>query len=284
MRLLYLFAFVFILKSGCGQNFSSELQSMVNAENAFAKYSKEKNTRDAFLLYLTDSTVLFDKNGPVKGKKSWKERNPDSSLLFWRPVFVGIAKSGELGFSTGPWEWSPTKEAKPEAHGYFASIWKKSNDGWRLALDIGILMPGPESNSAPLRASNPLGTLREQISKTAVRQAFLNVDRNYNNKLNEDGVAFLKQNFSNDGLILRNGSFPTYFPFNSIAGTEHKFKFSPSGGDVATSNDLGYSFGRVQFEYTESGSVKSTDANFLRVWKVVEGNWKIILDVISLPN
>ena len=80
MKLLCFFTLTILLHSVGAQDFSSELQSMVDAENAFAKYSKEKNTRDAFLMYLTDSTVLFDKNGPIKGKKSWTERSPQQQF------------------------------------------------------------------------------------------------------------------------------------------------------------------------------------------------------------
>ncbi|HEX6224249.1 MAG TPA: nuclear transport factor 2 family protein, partial [Chryseolinea sp.] len=132
MKFYFVFAFVFLFASANAQNFSPALQSMVDAENAFARHSKEKNTRDAFLLYLTDSTVLFDKSGPAWGKKSWQERTPNTSLLFWQPLLVGISKDGDLGFSTGPWEWAPSREAKPEAYGYFASVWRKFSDGWKL--------------------------------------------------------------------------------------------------------------------------------------------------------
>ena len=186
---------------------------MVDAENAFAKYSKEQNTRDAFLMYLTDSTVLFDKNGPMKGKRSWTERSPNTSLLFWRPVFVGISKSSDLGFSTGPWEWSPTKEAtKPEAHGYYASVWQKFPDGWKLALDLGVLLPGPETNTPVLHSSNPKGVSRKSSAKKMTKNAILQVDRNYNHKLNAVGLGFIKEDFSNNGLILRTGSFQITIP------------------------------------------------------------------------
>ena len=285
MKLLCFFTLAILLNSVDAQDFSSELQSMVDAENAFAKYSKEINTRDAFLKYLTDSTVLFDKHGPTKGKKSWTERSVNSSLLFWRPVFVGISKSGDLGFSTGPWEWSPTKEStKPEAHGYFASIWQKFPDGWKLALDLGTLIPGPEANTTPLHSSNPKGVSRKSDAKARMKDAFLDVDKNYNNKLNEDGMALINEEFSKDGLILRTGSFPRYYPFSDPSSSEYRFKFNLLGGDVASSNDLGYSYGRVRLESAPAGSGKSTDANFFRVWKVEDGTWKIVLDVIAVQN
>ena len=285
MKLLCFFTLAILLNSVAAQDFSSELQAMVDAENAFAKYSREINTRDAFLKYLTDSTVLFDKNGPMRGKKSWAERSVNSSLLFWRPVFVGISKSGDLGFSTGPWEWSTTKEStKPEAHGYYATMWQKFPEGRKMALDLGVLMPGPEANTAPLHSSNPKGVSRKSAAKATMKDAFLDVDKSYNNKLNESGIALVKEDFSKDGLILRTGSFPRYYPFSDLSSSGHKFKFSPLGGAVASSNDLGYTFGRVRLEPIDDGLAKPADANFFRVWKVEDGTWKIVLDVITVQN
>ena len=67
-----------------------------------------------------------------------------------------------------------------------------------------------------------------------MKDAFLDVDKNYNNKLNEGGIALIKEDFSKDGLILRTGSFPRYYPFSDLSPSEHKFKFSPLGGAVAS--------------------------------------------------
>ncbi len=40
-----------------------------------------------------------------------------------------------------------------------------------------------------------------------MKDTFLDVDKNYNNKLNESGIALIKEDFSKDGFILRTGSF-----------------------------------------------------------------------------
>ena len=277
-----LIPFIVILSSTTfAQQFSSELQAMVDTENAFAKYSKDKNTRDAFLLYLTDSTVLFDKGGPKKGRKEWEERTPNNSLLFWYPVFVGIAGSGDLGFSTGPWEWSPAKDAaKAEAHGYYATLWQKFPEGWKMALDIGGLMPGPQPNIPALHASNPKGKSR----KTKTKGVLADVDKAYMDKLNAKGAGYITENFSPDALMIRSGDFPDYYPFKNIHDKRHNFKFSPVGGDVSSANDLGYAYGRVQFDLEKDGATVLAHASFFRVWKQEDGEWKIVLDVIGAQN
>jgi ketosteroid isomerase-like protein len=281
MKILSIAFLTILIDTTFAQKFSSELEAMVDTENAFAKYSKEKNTRDAFLLYLTDSTVLFERDGPVKGRKQWEERSPNNSLLFWYPVFVGISNSGDLGFSTGPWEWSPTKEAaKPEAHGYYATLWQKFPDGWKMALDMGGLMPGPQSNIAPLHASNPRG----KPGKTKKIGSMLDVDKIYIDKLNAQGIGYIAENFSADALMIRSGAFPDYFPFKNLNETRSNFKFTPAGGDVSSAKDLGYTYGRVQFETKKDNATAMTHAGFFRVWKLEDGEWKIVLDVIGAEN
>lgn len=268
--------------SSLAQELTPALQSMVNAEIAFANYSKEKNTRDAFLAYLTDSTVLFDKSGPIIGKKSWETLTPNNSLLYWRPVFVGISRDGGIGFSTGPWEWSADKkDPKPAAFGYYATIWEKSADGWKMAVDIGCPFQGPESNTAMLHASNPIGAAAEPKEIAAAN--FSRADALYSEKLNSQFKGSLSDFFTKDALMLRPGMMPEYFPFKNLTASDPKVRFIKVGSGVSSSGDLAYSYGKLE-EEAKDGTVGSVKASFLRVWKKENTSWKIVLDVVGSPN
>lgn len=250
---------------------------MIDAENAFAKMSKEKNMRDAFLANLTDSTILYTKDGPVKGKQSWIERQPNSNLLFWWPVFVGISASGDLGFSTGPWQWSETKEAQPVAHGYFVSVWKKIGSEWKLASDIGSPMPGPDASAAALHSSSP----RNNAGKGKnVKGILMDVDRRYNEEIRKKGVSYISENFSKDAMLKYPRAFPDYFPFETTS-TIVRPDFTILGGEMSQSNDLGYTYGRVTASITDNNSLTPYTANFLRVWNYENNAWKIVIEVIS---
>src|SRR6266540_2656887 len=52
----------------------------------------------------------------VNGKKFWREAKKDP-VISWRPIFASISRSGELGYTTGPWE--SRKSEKPDAFGHF---------------------------------------------------------------------------------------------------------------------------------------------------------------------
>src|SRR5512145_3252780 len=93
------------------------LQEMVKTEQAFSKMAEEKKTRDAFMAFIADDGLLF-RPGAVNGK-TWMLENPvpaseKKPLLAWQPAFAGMAASGDMGFTTGPWEFkNDIKDEKP---------------------------------------------------------------------------------------------------------------------------------------------------------------------------
>jgi ketosteroid isomerase-like protein len=114
-------------------------RALVQMEHDFAKAAAAKGTRDAFLEFLADDGILFQP-GTVNGKKWWTERPPRKGLLSWTPIFADVARSGDLGYTTGPWEFRPNgPDDKPVAFGQYFTIWKKQNDGsWKAVLDRGV--------------------------------------------------------------------------------------------------------------------------------------------------
>src|SRR5438552_15104088 len=114
-------------------------RALVEMEHAFAKAAATKGTRDAFLEFLADDGVIFQP-GPVNGKKLWGERPSRKGLLSWEPIFADVSRAGDLGYTTGPWEFRPNgPDDQPIAFGQYFTIWKKQRDGsWKAVLDRGV--------------------------------------------------------------------------------------------------------------------------------------------------
>jgi len=91
------------------------VQSLIDAEQGYNKLAQEKNFAAASVQVFADDGVAFAP-GPVNGKKLWSTET-DPPILTWRPIFATISRSGDLGYTTGPWElrkakeWPPLKEA-----------------------------------------------------------------------------------------------------------------------------------------------------------------------------
>jgi ketosteroid isomerase-like protein len=126
---------------------------MVNTEQSFSKMAEEQNARDAFLAFIADDGLLF-RPGAVNGKK-WMQEHPvppsdKNPLLAWQPAFAGMSASGDMGFTTGPWEFKADRsDEKPSGYGHFVTVWKKQADGtWKFVVDLGISHPqsgGPQT-------------------------------------------------------------------------------------------------------------------------------------------
>ncbi|HEV7844168.1 MAG TPA: nuclear transport factor 2 family protein, partial [Pyrinomonadaceae bacterium] len=154
---------------------SSDLDSLVNTERAFARRAAEEGTRDAFLAFLADDGIVFAP-GPTNGKKSWEARPSRPGLLSWGPIYADISVAGDMGYDTGPWEFRPKgAEDKPVAFGNFMTIWKKQPDGtFKFMLDLGISNPQPVT-AQTLSFSNVKSKAAKNASDAGIEAGRTNV-------------------------------------------------------------------------------------------------------------
>jgi ketosteroid isomerase-like protein len=120
---------------------ADDFEDMVAAERAFAADASTRSTREAFVAALADDGLVFAP-GPTSGKRVWESRPVDKNKLEWAPAVAEIASSGDLGYTSGPWRFTPDGAGKPSASGQFFTVWKKQADGkWKLVIDHGVSGP-----------------------------------------------------------------------------------------------------------------------------------------------
>lgn len=282
---------LFLLFSGSlmqKPNLRTHFDSLVEAERNFAKTSVTTSTREAFLANLSDESILFRPH-PVQGKK-WTLDSPSSTdLLTWKPIFADIAQSGELGFTTGPWEYRVTRtpDEKPVAYGDYVTVWKKQADGnWKIMIDIGIVHAQPTTNlefQAPPLPED--GSEKGSQAKPAKvdKNALLGLDQELSKTIAAKGIAagWLSR-VANDGRLYRNKSFPFVgkeMISKALYDVKGEISFQPKGGEISSSGDLGYTFGQCEIK-TEG---KTTEYfNYLHIWKRQSDNsMKIELDLLN---
>lgn len=136
-----------------------------------------------------------------------------SSLLSWQPIFAAVSLAGDLGYTTGPWEFKKDiKDAKPSAFGNFMTVWRKQADGnWKFALDLGISNPEPKTTTPRWQPDNiqPGTGSFKRIDPEAARTALLNVDRDFSKASADQGPreAFLLY-AAKDVRLFRSDHFP----------------------------------------------------------------------------
>lgn len=266
------------LRAQDGQS-PAPVRSLIEAEMTFARMASEKGTRDSFLAFLAEDSVVFEP-GPRNGRKVWTGHRPSPDVLTWRPAFVTVSQAGDLGYSTGPWEWKKEpSNSKPTAYGQFFSIWQKQKEGaWKVALDLGVDTPAPiatpdtpEPEAAePAKRAGDEATARAELHKT--QRAFFAASE-------KDNGAAVATYASADVRVYRQGVFPAIGrdAARVMLTSDHApAKFSRAGGKVSGSADLAYEYGAFAVEhndFTERG-------NYVTVWKISpEGDWKLAIDL-----
>ena len=257
------------------------LQEMVKTEQAFSKMAEEKNARDAFMTFIADDGLLF-RPGAVNGKK-WMLEHPvppsdKKPLLAWQPAYAGMAASGDMGFTTGPWEAkADIKDEKPAAYGHFMTVWKKQADGsWRFVVDLGISHPqsgGPQAHWEPAVAKN---VTFKPVDATSARKSLLDRDQAYT-------VSEFASYASPDVRLYRLNKLPFIgrdAAAAELASTKATIAWHPISADVSQAGDLGYTHGT--YETSDDTKTVIQRGSYVRIWKQENGVWRIVMDVTSI--
>ncbi|HBB96487.1 MAG TPA: hypothetical protein DC054_13955 [Blastocatellia bacterium] len=255
-------------------------RALVEMEHAFAKAAATKGTRDAFLEFLADDGIIFQP-GPVNGKKFWSERQPRKGLLSWEPIFADVSRAGDLGYTTGPWEFRPNgPDDPPVAFGQYFTIWKKQGDGsWRAVLDRGVSSEKSFATKLllfPLHDESSVGDTKFDVSRG--RAALIKLEEEFSTLSARKGATAAADVYlASDVRVLRQNIAPVVGKENAlvlISGNAGTLTWKPAMADVSASGDLGYTYGAFDLK---RGDLVIEHGSYVRVWK----KQRVVLDVMS---
>ena len=269
---------------------AAELQSLVRAERAFARDAAARGTRAAFLAAIADDGVLFRATGAVNGKKFYEESPGRPGLLSWDPVYADVSRAGDLGYTTGPWEFRPKgPEDKPVAFGYFMTIWRKQPDGaWKFALDLGTGNPEPKTQppalsfSRDFRQNNDRDKLDQDRAR--VERELLRMEGEFSKASGADAAAAFASYAADDVRLMREGYLPVTDKASAqraVAARGGALTWEPAKAEAARSGDLGYTYGTYELRgATKEGQPAQPErGNYVHVWKrKPDGRWRVVLD------
>jgi ketosteroid isomerase-like protein len=274
------------------KNQGDDLKSMVETERAFSHLSEEKGTREAFAAFIAADGILFRPTA-VLGRKWMQEHplppSPTRPLLSWQPIFAAVSGAGDLGYTTGPWQFKPDiKDAKPAAFGNFMTVWRKQADGsWKFALDLGISNPEPKNPASTWQPDNIQRSAKRlaKVDQEAARTALLTADREFSKAAADQGAreAFLSY-AAKDIRLFRDDHFPFVgktAAADALTPITAEWTWKPAFAGVSVSGDLGYSYGVYELREKSGARLVSERGNYARVWKKVNGEWKLVVDVAN---
>ena len=286
MRRYFTLLFLFLLPTETifGQQSNGRVNSLIAAENYFAAYAKDKGIRDAFLKVSDENTLLY-KPDLVKAEVFFdkKSRN-DSGKLDWSPSFSKISKSGDWGFTSGPYSYSINFRATT-VYGQYLSVWRTTSKGvWKLALRCEMIHPKP-SNEPDLSFIDPKNfRFFRQIAEGRLKQReelILTTDKLFSKTLLDNQRLAYDTFFAEEGRLL----FPGYEPVigktkvnNFLSRQQIGVETIPSVANRALGSDLAYTYGKALI--TRDGITKMF--SYTRIWESQEGlTWNILLEIYT---
>ncbi|MBZ5498154.1 MAG: nuclear transport factor 2 family protein [Acidobacteriia bacterium] len=266
----------------------SALEAVVKSEQAFAQAAAEKGTRDAFLAFLAEDSVLF-RPQPVPGRKWLLEHPPAPGKLSWRPVFADVSAAGDLGYTTGPYEFrKQASDTVPASYGNYFTIWQKQPGGaWKVLIDYGTPNPPPSTavpDFDPRQASPPLAQ-KPGVSSEGVTDTLTALDRKLSIISMTRGAAALNSYIAEEARFLRAERQPAVGrkEVRALMPAEPgSWTWEPMKSGVSNSWDLGYTYGTFKLHTKRAVDQTAKSGFYLRVWKKQPvGDWKITIDIVS---
>lgn len=265
------------------------LEMMVATERSFADRSKYYGIRAAFLEFMTENSVVF-RPLPTNGRYWALAMQESRDTLAWEPDFARIAQRGDLGVTSGPWEYTAVDSsgATEKAWGHFLSIWELVTDGdrqgqMRVVLDIGVSHPKPAAPPTyDFRADSSAGEPRLLIgaAKKTEEKGVLAAEQKLAKKASGGKFAeALAAQARPDLRLYRPGVAPIVglAPAREhLAADLSRWKWVPDEVRIAKSGELAYSYG-VARAPAKAGTDSTT---FVRVWQRDPGSdWRVLIDL-----
>jgi ketosteroid isomerase-like protein len=247
-------------------------EPVIAAERGFAAAAHAGDVAAAFRANMAGDAILFAPE-PVSAKQAI---GPDAKFppsLAWWPAYAGISRSGDLGFTTGPF----TIDEARKAQGWYFTVWRKQADGrWRWVLDHGT----------PTKARSDAG----RDSRVAVapagrggREAWVAVqaaEAKSAAALAVDAPTAYPAFLWDDGRLMRVGPQPAVgreaFTAAARSGPA-RLRTAPLGGGASKAGDLAFTYGTAAWE--KEGSPVS--GHYVRLWQRRNGGWKMLVDEVT---
>jgi ketosteroid isomerase-like protein len=277
--ILWLFFLLFNLNFSANAQKTRETakQEIAAAENAFADYAAVSGTKAAFLKYAHAEAIVFNPN-PANAREVWSKKEDRRPLLEWRPAWIDAAVTGDIGLSTGSWEFSQKAGEAAVAWGEFFTIWKRQPNGeWLWVLDVGI-----DHEKAPVLKNfwkSPKITERVKLKNTF--ETWQNLETNFarvlSGKSNLNNTATAYKSLASDQVrLLREKHLPFQgksAAMEFITKQNATIKTIALGGEIVS--DFAYTYGDYEMTLPDG---KTEKGHFVRTWKRDGKGWRITAD------
>jgi hypothetical protein len=243
---------------------SDDLDTLVAAERRFAADAATLGITAAFRAHVSPDGLLISPTPRPAPPALATQTDTPGARLEWQPEAAGVALSGDLGFTTGPYVM---RHGDRVSHGQFFTIWQRKGTGdWRWLIDSGTPPFATGDVAMPLRVARLGGPgATAQVEDLAAVERRLDAD-----------VSALGGFLAADGRVLRAGAPPAIGEAGAaLAARGPKGAGKRLGGGRSSAGDLAYSYGRVE------GGDGLLIGHYVRVWQRAAAGWRLLVDQLA---
>ena len=273
MRSLVIVAALAVASSAGAQ--TPDVAPVVEAERAFAADFPAMGLAGSFQKWSRPDAVIINRGQARRVADVFAgaplTRQASEPLIAWWPTFAGIARSGDMGFTTGP------AAQDGNLYGHYFTIWRRQADGrWLWVYDGGSSadpegQPGPDS--APrLLPTATVGSASPEAAWAEVRAA----DAALADAARTDQKAAHLAVLAEDGRLYVGSRPPAESPeaFAAVLdGWPARFDFGPTeGGGASDAGDMAWTYGPA--EWTTDGQAQH--GHYMRLWQKRTEGWRVV--------
>jgi hypothetical protein len=248
--------------------------AVVAAERAFAADGLAHGIKQSFLKHSTPDAILLAPD-PVKAHELYAGRpdTPHPPLVWW-PLWAGIARSGDLGFTTGPSTFGGKE------NGWYFTVWaRQPGGGWKWIYDGGS--PSSHENAAP-QGSAPRYLPAATGKKATAADALIAVraaETALAGRAASDARAAYLAVLAPDARVVGSPAVPANTPAAvqaELATRAPTFAFSALGGRASQAGDLVWTYGDARWKQAS----KDRRGHYVRIWQSRAEGWRLVFDQI----
>jgi len=244
---------------------------VVAAERAFAADGLEMGVQASFLKHSAPEGIVLAPE-PILAHAAYGQPAPKGPPLVWWPLWAGIARSGDLGFTTGPYSFDGKSRA------YYFTVWaKQPGGGWKWLMDAGP--PSDPTGAAPQGSDVAYARLAERqagSSDKAMAQVTA-AERALHAAAKTDARAAVLAAIAEDGRIAGSRAAPPRTRAELEAEAAKRpmtIAYSVLGGQASSAGDLAWTYGLA--EWTKDG--QPARGHYLRIWRNDKAGWRLLFD------
>ncbi|MEJ2904489.1 nuclear transport factor 2 family protein [Pedobacter panaciterrae] len=278
-KFLYTIAVASMTIGAYAQKSDGSTKSLVKAEKDFAANLAKNGAKTAFTTYSAADGLVFRPN-PVNARTFYATED-DTKDLSWTPVYAKVSRSGDWGFTTGPF----TLAGKETLYGQYLSIWKAVNGKWELVLDLGTTHNKP-LNKVTEEFIEPKDFHKPKFLNDKERATGANIiattEKTLSATLKSYGVSAFAGFLNSDARVLFPGYEPIIGKDKAIAflnSMMSKVSLKTTKVDKADGGDLAYTYGVATVDYKAD---LRESFNYVFIYeRQADFNWNLVAMVFA---